>query len=123
MFCSLRVELFCARFISELVPCIFRLIDLEIIPFPCDICFHTCLQVHYTGKLKDGQVFDSGDISFAFGQGQVIKGWDQGLLGMRQGGERKLVIPPELAYGKAGTPGGPIPPDATLYFDVKLIRA
>mmetsp|Transcript_39650 Transcript_39650/g.97456 ORF Transcript_39650/g.97456 Transcript_39650/m.97456 type:complete len:151 (-) Transcript_39650:464-916(-) len=79
------------------------------------------IKVHYTGKLVSGEVFDSGDISFQFGEGQVIKGWDEGLKGMKVGGQRKLVIPPSLGYGHAGTPGGPIPPDAVLHFDVKLL--
>eukprot|EP00286_Rhodomonas_abbreviata_P011890 CAMPEP_0181327024 /NCGR_PEP_ID=MMETSP1101-20121128/21850_1 /TAXON_ID=46948 /ORGANISM="Rhodomonas abbreviata, Strain Caron Lab Isolate" /LENGTH=142 /DNA_ID=CAMNT_0023435595 /DNA_START=26 /DNA_END=454 /DNA_ORIENTATION=+ len=79
------------------------------------------IKVHYVGKLTSGTVFDQGDISFAFDRGQVIKGWDEGLKGMKVGGERNLRIPPALAYGSAGTPGGPIPPDATLLFSVKLL--
>ena len=56
------------------------------------------------------------------GAGHVIKGWDMGVAGMKVGGERKLVIPPALAYGATGTPGGPIPPNARLTFDVKLLN-
>mmetsp|Transcript_36614 Transcript_36614/g.73881 ORF Transcript_36614/g.73881 Transcript_36614/m.73881 type:complete len:145 (-) Transcript_36614:163-597(-) len=79
------------------------------------------IKVHYVGKLTNGKTFDQGTISFAFDQGQVIKGWDEGLKGMKVGGERNLRIPPQLGYGSRGTPGGPIPPDATLLFNVKLI--
>ena len=79
-------------------------------------------ELEYTGKLDNGKVFDSGDISFPLGAGHVIKGWDMGVAGMKVGGERKLVIPPALAYGAAGTPGGPIPPNARLTFDVKLLN-
>lgn len=81
--------------------------------------------VFYTGKLADGTVFDSTDknggkpFRFNLGQGQVIKGWDQGVAGMKIGEKRQLVIPPELAYGEKGT--GPIPANATLTFDVELI--
>jgi FKBP-type peptidyl-prolyl cis-trans isomerase len=78
------------------------------------------VKVHYSGKLTNGKVFDSGDISFVVGQGQVIKGWDEGIPGMKVGGKRKLVIPPALAYGSAGA-GGVIPPNAQLNFDVKLL--
>ena len=83
------------------------------------------LVVHYTGTLEDGTVFDSSvkrnqPIEFAVGTGRVIPGWDEGLMSMKTGGKRKLIIPPELGYGSRGA-GGVIPPDATLVFEVELV--
>lgn len=82
--------------------------------------------LEYTGKLADGKEFDSskGKQPFAFvlGSGQVIPGWDQGIVGMKVGGKRHLVIPPELAYGDQPPPGSEIPAKATLIFDVELLR-
>jgi FKBP-type peptidyl-prolyl cis-trans isomerase len=89
-------------------------------------------KVHYTGWLYDpaapeqkGTKFDSSrdrgePFSFMIGAGQVIRGWDEGVQGMQPGGQRRLVIPPDLAYGEPGK--GPIPPSATLVFDVELVK-
>ena len=81
--------------------------------------------VHYTGWLVDGTKFDSSldrgqPFEFPVGGGRVIKGWDEGVAGMKVGGKRRLVIPSDLGYGPRGT--GPIPPDATLIFEVELLE-
>jgi FKBP-type peptidyl-prolyl cis-trans isomerase len=82
--------------------------------------------VHYVGRLADGTQFDSSrsrrdPLDFHLGAGDVIKGWDQGLPGMKVGGKRRLTIPPELAYGEQGL-AGVIPPKATLVFEVELLN-
>jgi FKBP-type peptidyl-prolyl cis-trans isomerase len=82
--------------------------------------------VHYVGTLTDGTKFDSSrdrgePFDFTLGGGQVIKGWDQGVVGMKKGGIRNLTIPSELGYGKNGSPPK-IPPDATLKFEIELLE-
>ena len=85
------------------------------------------VEVHYTGWLKDGKKFDSSvdrgkPFSFPLGAGRVIKGWDEGVAGMKVGGKRKLIIPSKLGYGARGTPDGTIPADAELTFEVELLK-
>lgn len=82
--------------------------------------------VDYVGTLEDGTKFDSSidkgtPFTFVLGVGRVIQGWDLGVAGMKIGEKRRLTIPSELAYGETGTPGGPIPPNATLIFEVELL--
>ncbi|MEL6184988.1 MAG: FKBP-type peptidyl-prolyl cis-trans isomerase [Myxococcota bacterium] len=83
------------------------------------------VSVHYTGTLEDGSKFDSSldrnqPFDFVLGAGQVIKGWDQGVAGMKVGGQRKLIIPPDMGYGARGFPPV-IPPNSTLHFTVQLL--
>ncbi|XP_014215386.1 FK506-binding protein 2 isoform X1 [Copidosoma floridanum] len=98
------------------------------VPEVCDVKskINDQLTMHYTGTLKDGTKFDSSldrdqPFTFQLGVGQVIKGWDKGLIDMCEGEKRKLIIPPELGYGDRGA-GNVIPPHATLFFDVELIN-
>ncbi len=84
------------------------------------------VRVHYTGWLTTGKKFDSSmdagrPFTFALGNGEVIRGWDEGVAGMKVGGKRQLRIPPDLGYGENGTPDGTIPANATLIFDVQLL--
>jgi peptidylprolyl isomerase/FKBP-type peptidyl-prolyl cis-trans isomerase FkpA len=83
------------------------------------------VSVHYTGRLQDGTVFDSSvsrgePFEFTLGEGRVIAGWEQGILGMKEGGKRTLTIPPHLGYGT--TQAGSIPPNSTLIFEVEMLR-
>jgi peptidylprolyl isomerase len=85
------------------------------------------LTVHYVGMLEDGTKFDSsidrGDpFTLTLGNGDVIEGWEEGLLGIKVGEKRKLTIPSELAYGESGAAGGMIPPNATLIFEVEALE-
>lgn len=92
------------------------------------VAVHGNVEVHYTGWLQsDGKKFDSSldsgkSFKFELGHGEVIKGWDQGVKGMKEGEKRQLIVPAALGYGADGTPDGAIPPNATLVFEVELLK-
>ena len=101
-----------------------KYIDIEVGEGPVAVSGKE-VTVHYTGTFPNGKKFDSSvdrdePFSFKLGAGRVIKGWDEGVSGMRIGGKRKLFIPASLAYGKRGA-GGVIPPNAELHFEVELL--
>jgi FKBP-type peptidyl-prolyl cis-trans isomerase len=79
------------------------------------------VELKYTGSFPDGKVFDSGTFTFKTGSGQVIQGFDLGVQGMQVGGKRRVTIPPELGYGAKGA-GGVIPPNATLVFELEVLK-
>jgi len=100
-----------------------RIIDVKVGTGPA-VKVGDTVSVHYVGTLRDGQVFDASKprgspFDFVVGQGRVIKGWDLGIVGMQAGGVRRLIIPPDDAYGSRKL--GMIPPDSTLFFEVELI--
>ena len=109
---------------ERMTPSGLRITDLEVGSGAEAIAGQT-VTVHYRGTLTNGEQFDAsygrGPFSFRLGGGQVIKGWDEGVAGMKVGGKRRLVIPPDLGYGSRGA-GGVIPPDATLIFEVELLK-
>ena len=98
------------------------------------INFRSAILVSYTGWLYDpckpdhkGEKFDSSEgrptpFGFIVGAGRVIKGWDEGIIGMREGGKRELTIPPDKGYGASAAPGGKIPPNSTLVFDIEVVK-
>ena len=101
-----------------------KYVDIEVGEGPAAVSGKE-VTVHYTGTFPDGKKFDSSvdrdePFTFPLGAGRVIKGWDEGVAGMRIGGKRKLIIPSELGYGKRGA-GSVIPPDAVLHFEVELL--
>jgi FKBP-type peptidyl-prolyl cis-trans isomerase len=101
-----------------------KYIDVEVGEGPAAVSGKE-VTVHYTGTFPNGKKFDSSvdrdePFTFQLGAGRVIKGWDEGVAGMRIGGRRKLIIPSDLAYGKRGA-GAVIPPDAILHFEVELL--
>lgn len=99
------------------------IIQDEVVGTGAEAVANSTVSVQYTGKLDDGKVFDTSvgkaPIEFPLGQGYVIPGWEQGILGMKVGGKRLLVIPPAMAYGAQAN--GPIPANSTLIFEVELV--
>jgi peptidylprolyl isomerase len=106
------------------IPTGLKYVDLEVGEGP-EAASGNVVEVHYTGRLENGTKFDSSldrqePYTFRLGAGEVIEGWDQGIAGMKVGGKRKLIIPPDLGYGNEGA-GEAIPPGATLIFEVELL--